>query len=97
MPNYVTLFNFTDQGIKTVKETLQRAEGAAALGKRLGGTIKEVLWTLGPYDLVALADAPDDETATAFALAIGSQGNARTLTMRAFNRDEMSRILAKLP
>jgi len=97
MPTYVALLSFTDQGIKTVKDTVQRAEAATALAKRLGGSVKEIFWTLGPYDLVATVEAPDDETATRFALAVGSQGNVRTLTMRAFGRDEMTRILAGLP
>ena len=97
MPTYVTLLNFTDQGIKTVKDTVQRVEAATALGKRLGTNLKETFWTLGPYDVVAVIEAPDDETATRFALAVGSQGNVRTLSMRAFGRDEMTRILAGLP
>ena len=97
MPTFVALLSFTDQGIKTVKDTVQRAEAATALGKRLGANIKELFWTLGPYDVVAVVEAPDDETATRFALATGSQGNVRTLTMRAFGRDEVTRILAGLP
>ena len=97
MPTFVALLSFTDQGIKTVKDTVQRAEAATALGKRLGANIKELFWTLGPYDVVAVVEAPDDETATRFLLAVGSQGNVRTLTMRAFGRDEMTRILAGLP
>ena len=97
MPTYITLLNFTDQGIRIVKDTVQRAEAATALGKRLGANLKEVFWTLGPYDVAAVVEAPDDETATRFALALGSQGNVRTLSMRAFGRDEMTRILAGLP
>jgi len=97
MPTFVALLSFTDQGIKTVKDTVQRAEAATALGKRLGANIKELFWTLGPYDVVAVVEAPDDETATRFLLAVGSQGNVRTLTMRAFGKDETTRILAGLP
>lgn len=97
MPTYVTLLNFTDQGIRSAKDTVQRAEAAAALGRKLGANIKEIFWTLGPYDAVAVVEAPDDETATRFFLATGSQGNVRTMTMRAFGKDEVTRILAGLP
>jgi uncharacterized protein with GYD domain len=62
----------------------------------MGGTIKEIFWTVGPYDLVVVADFPDDASATAFLLALGSAGNVRTTTMRAYNAEEMSQIIAKV-
>ena len=95
MPTYISLINYTDQGIKTVKDTLGRAEAAQQLASGMGGSLKEVYWTLGSYDLVAVSEAPDDETATAFALALGSQGNIRTTTLRAFDAEDMAGILAK--
>ena len=95
MPIYISLINYTDQGIKTVKDTLGRAEAAQQLASGMGGSLKEVYWTLGSYDLVAVSEAPDDETATAFALALGSQGNIRTTTLRAFDAEDMAGILAK--
>jgi uncharacterized protein with GYD domain len=61
----------------------------------LGGALKEVYWTVGPYDIVTVADFPDDEAATAFLLKLGSQGNIRTTSMRGFSRDEMARVLEK--
>jgi uncharacterized protein with GYD domain len=63
----------------------------------MGGRFKETYWTLGPYDVVAVIEAPDDETATAFALASGAQGNIRTTTMRAFDREEFQQIIDKTP
>jgi uncharacterized protein with GYD domain len=63
----------------------------------LGVRIKEIYWTLGAFDAVFTADAPDEETITAFTLSVGSLGNIRTQTMRAFSADEMNRILAKVP
>jgi uncharacterized protein with GYD domain len=95
VPVYISLINYTDQGIKTVKDTLGRAEAAQQLASGMGGNLKEVYWTLGSYDLVAVSEAPDDETATAFALALGSQGNIRTTTLRAFDAEDMAAILAK--
>ncbi len=96
MATYVSLVNYTDQGIRTVKETLDRADAAAEMMEQLGGKMKEVYWTLGPYDVVTLVEAPDDETATALALAAGSRGNVRTTTLRAFDRDEVKGIIGKI-
>jgi uncharacterized protein with GYD domain len=97
MASYIALMNFTEQGIRSVKQTTQRAEAAEALARKFGVTFKSIQWTLGAYDVVAQLEAPDDQTLTAFELAIGSQGNVRTQTLRAFTRDEVNAILAKLP
>jgi uncharacterized protein with GYD domain len=97
MPSYISLMNFTEQGIRSIKETTQRAEAAHKLAAQFGVTMKSVQWTLGAYDVVAQFDAPDDASMTAFELAIASQGNVRTQTLRAFSRDEMNAVLAKLP
>lgn len=97
MPTYVLLLSWTDQGIRSVKDTLNRAEAAAGVIDGMGGKMTQVYWTLGPYDVVAIVEAPDDETATAFAVATSSQGNIRTTTMRAFDRGEVEGILAKVP
>jgi uncharacterized protein with GYD domain len=95
MPTYISLINYTDQGIRTVKDTLGRSDAAQQLASSMGGSLNAIYWTLGSYDLVAVSEAPDDETATAFALALGSQGNVRTTTLRAFDADAMRGILAK--
>jgi uncharacterized protein with GYD domain len=95
MATYVSLISWTDQGIRAFKDTVDRAEAAQALAGKFGGTLKEIYWTLGPYDIVAISDAPDDESATAFALALSSQGNVRTTTMRAFSADETRAIVAR--
>ncbi len=95
MPIYVSLINWTEKGVADFKNAVDRAEASQQLAARVGGTVKDVYWTLGPYDIVAVSEAPDDETATAFALAVSSQGNARTTTMRAFSADEMRGIIAK--
>ncbi|KWX01419.1 GYD family protein [Carbonactinospora thermoautotrophica] len=96
MPSYVILLNWTDQGIRAFRDTLQRAQDFGALAERFGSRIKDLYWTLGPYDLVSLVEAPDDETATALALALSALGNVRTTTLRAYDREEMHAIIDKV-
>ena len=96
MPTFVALGNFTDQGIRNVKDTVKRADMVKEAAAKAGVTMKDIVWTLGACDMVVTFEAPDDAAMTAFALAIGTAGNVRTQTMRAFNRSEMSAILAKM-
>jgi uncharacterized protein with GYD domain len=96
MATYIALSNFTDQGIRSVKDTTQRADAAKEAAGRFGAKMTQIYWTQGAYDIVAVIDAPDDESATTFALALGMAGNIRTQTLRAFSKDEMNGILAKL-
>ena len=96
MPTYVTLMNWTDQGIRTAKETVQRRDQANALAEKHGASIEQVYWTVGPYDLVTIIEAPDDESATAMLLELSSAGNLRTTTLRAYGREEMSGIIQRL-
>ena len=96
MPKYVTLYNWTDEGAKTVKETVNRARAATQAAEGMGGKIETILWTIGPYDVVSVSEFPDDETGTAVSLQIASTGKIRTVTMRAFAEDEMAAIIAKM-
>lgn len=96
MATYIVLTSFTDQGLRGVKDTTKRADAVKDLARKFGVTAKEFFWTLGAYDVVVVFDAPDDATMTALGLAIGGMGNVRTQTLRAFTRDEMNGILAKL-
>ncbi len=96
MATYVSLLQFTDQGIRTVKDTTKRAEAAQAMAAKVGVKSVEILWTLGAYDLVLVGEAPDDETMTAYALSIASLGNVRTCTMRAYRAKEVATILGKM-
>jgi uncharacterized protein with GYD domain len=93
MPMYVSLINWTDQGIRNFRDTLKRADAFAELVESKGGKVREILWTIGPYDIVAVVEAPDDETYTSVALAVGSLGNVRTTSLRGFDREEMARII----
>jgi uncharacterized protein with GYD domain len=94
MANYITLINWTEQGVKAYGNTIDRAEAAAELASKFGVTVK-LLWTMGVYDLISILEAPDDESAEAFALALSSLGNVRTTTLRAFDAAEMREIVAK--
>ncbi len=96
MPTYVTLMNWTDQGIRTAKDSVQRRDQANALAEKHGARIEQVYWTVGPYDLVTIIEAPDDESATSMLLELGSAGNLRTTTLRADGREEMSGIIQRL-
>ncbi|MEQ1614334.1 MAG: GYD domain-containing protein, partial [Hyphomicrobiaceae bacterium] len=78
------------------KQSTERAEAFRQIAAKAGATVKEIYWTLGSHDIVAICDAPDDETATALSLSIASRGNVRSETLRAFTGDEMKKILAKM-
>ena len=96
MPTYVALVNWTDQGIRNVRETLDRAQKTDELAQKHGASMSQLYWTVGPHDIVAVLEAPDDESATAFLLELGSSGNVRTTTLRAYDREEMSGIIERL-
>jgi uncharacterized protein with GYD domain len=96
MPTYIALMNWTDQGIRNVSETVHRREQADALAEKHGATIEQVYWTVGPYDLVTIVEAPDDESVTTMLLELATGGNLRTTTLRAYDREEMSGILQRL-
>jgi uncharacterized protein with GYD domain len=97
MARYVSLINWTDQGIRHAKDTINRANAARQAFQAEGVHLIDVYWTVGPYDIVVIFEAPDEETATRAALALGMQGNVRTTTMRAFGEQEMGRIIQGLP
>ena len=96
MATYVLLVNFTDEGARTVKKSPDRVKAVDAEAEDLGMRIKDRYWTTGPYDLIMIAEGPNDEAVAALALRIGCHGRARTQTLRAFSADEFSRILAKV-
>lgn len=96
MATYIALCNFTDQGIRNVKDSTKRADAVKEAAKKLGVNMTQVYWTLGHYDLVTIIEAPDDKSATAFGLAVGAAGNVRTQTLRAFSKEEMNGILGKM-
>jgi uncharacterized protein with GYD domain len=96
MATFVVLGNWTDEGARTAKETVNRTEKVRQQLQRLGGEMKHVWWTMGSHDVVAVFEAPDDETATAMMVAVAGMGAVRTETLRAFDADEVTAILAKV-
>ncbi|MBO0697608.1 MAG: GYD domain-containing protein [Zavarzinella sp.] len=96
MSTYILLGNFTDQGIRNVKDTTKRAEAVRALAKKAKVTVKEMYWTLGRFDVIAILDAPDEATVAALGLSIGAAGNVRMQTLRAFTETEIGPILGKV-
>ncbi len=97
MATFISLFNFTDQGIRNVKQSPDRAEKFKEMANKVGVTVKDIYWTAGSYDLVTIVEGPDDETVTSLILSLGSLVNVRTETLRAFSGDEMKGIIAKMP
>src|SRR4051794_4974689 len=93
MATFVTTIKFTEQGIKNIQETSKRAAALKATAQKMGVQVKETYWTLGAFDGLILFDAPDDVTATALMLHLGSLGNVQTQTARAFTAAEMDQIL----
>ena len=96
MPTYVTLIQWTDQGVRNSKNTVQRARAFRDDVERRGGKLLSIYWTQGHYDIVATVEAPDDQTAMAAMLAVGGLGNVRTETLRAFNETEIESILQQV-
>jgi len=96
MANYICLIQFTDQGIQNIKDTVKRGDAAMAEAEKMGMKIVEEFWTMGAYDAVVVLEAPDDETMSAFMLKIGSLGNVKSHTLRAFRPNEMENVLAKI-
>jgi len=97
MATYIVLFSFTDRGIRNVKQLPERIKAGTAAAEKLGIKVKDRYSTMGAYDAVLIVDAPKDEAVTTWVLSIGSHGNYRTQTMRAYSADEIERILAKVP
>ena len=96
MATFIVLSSFTEQGIRNVKETINRAEAFKEMAKKRGATVKDMHWTLGSRDTVVVFEAPDDETAAALVMSVSSLGNVRSETLRAFSVDEMKKTLVKM-
>jgi uncharacterized protein with GYD domain len=97
MATYITLAHFTEQGIKNIKESPTRLDTAKQAFQAMGAELKEFYLVMGSYDMVIVAEAPDDETVAKLALAIASAGAIRTETLRAFTEDEYRKVIAALP
>ena len=96
MVTYVMLLNWTDQGIRSVKDSPKRLDGVKKLAKDLGGEVKSFYMTLGAYDAVLIVDMPNNDKLASFGLKLGSLGNMRSTTLKAFSEDDYRRIIAGL-
>jgi uncharacterized protein with GYD domain len=96
MPRYVVLIDWTEQGVRNFKDTVDRYEAANSQLEGLGVRFEDTYWTLGNHDIVSIVDAPDDESLAAGLLAVAGAGNIRTTTLRAFSADEMRGVIGKV-
>ena len=96
MATFITLWNFTDQGIRNVKDSPDRYEAFKAMAEKLGVTVKSIYYTVGQYDLVLVVEG-GDEAATAMLLKTGSLGNVRSQTLRAISMEDMRKIIGLMP
>ena len=97
MATYIVLINYTQQGIGNIKESPNRVDAGRELARTYGAEITDLYLTMGEYDLIAKVEAPSDDAMAKFALALGSRGNTRTKTLRAFTEQEFRDIIAALP
>lgn len=97
MGTYIGLINYTDQGIRNIKDSPQRAEAARKAIRDMGGDMKGLYLTMGGYDLIAILEAPSDEVIAKFVITLSAQGNVRTTTLKAFTEAEFGEIVAALP
>ena len=97
MSTYIALYKLTDQGIKDIKNGPKRFEDGVKAFEAMGGKITSFYAVMGEYDYVGIGEAPNDEVAMSFALAIGSLGNVRTTTLKAFPHEEFAKLVEKLP
>jgi uncharacterized protein with GYD domain len=96
MSHYVILANFTDQGMKAIKDSPKRAEAFKAMAAKSGVKVNSLLWTLGQHDIVVAVEASDDITATALSLSVSALGNVKTQTLKAFDAAEVAKIIDKM-
>ena len=97
MPIYVCLMKLTKKGITNIKDAPERVDGATKILEKMGGKILSFYFTMGEYDKVAIVEFPNDEMAMTMLMTIGSYGNVRTTTLKAFSKDEVANLLQKLP
>jgi uncharacterized protein with GYD domain len=97
MPTYIALIQYTEEGIKAIKESPKRLDAARKAFEKAGGKLKDFYLVMGKYDIVIVAEAPNDEAIAKVTLGIGAKGAVRTQTMRAFTEDEYRKIIGGLP
>lgn len=94
---FICSVNWTDQGIRNVKDAPKRAQAARDLAKKIGVDMKELYLTSGDTDMVAILETTNGDNVAKFAMAIGASGNVRTRTARAWTQSEMQKLISELP
>lgn len=97
MATYIALMSFTDQGVRSIKETVARTEAAKRAAKEFGVSFTSIHWTQGAYDVICELEAKDEASMMAFGMSIASLGNVRSQTLRAYTADEVKAFVAKMP
>src|SRR5437016_12658814 len=97
MPTYIALVNYTDQGIRNIKDGPKRLDAAKKMLKDMGGELKQFYLTMGAHDIVTFMEATSEETAAKFILMLSASGNVRTTTMKAFTHAEYRKLISTLP
>ena len=97
MPTFVGTLSWTDQGVRTVKDTPKRIQAARERAKKLGVEIKQVFLTTGEFDILVIAEANDGDSMAKIAMAAGAEGNVRTRTVRAWTEAEIAKLISELP
>jgi uncharacterized protein with GYD domain len=95
VPTYVVLYKFTDQGLKSIKDTVRRAKEVRAENEKRGFKVIGTYWTQGEYDIVSIVDAPSEEAMLAGLFNIAETGNVHSQTLRAYNESEMEKALSQ--
>jgi uncharacterized protein with GYD domain len=96
MARYIELLNWTEQGVKNVKDSPKRLDAARELAKKMGCEIREMYMTMGACDMVVIVEAPNDETIAKFNLTLAMGGNVRSTTLKAFSEDAYRKVIAGL-
>lgn len=96
MTRFIILGNFTEQGIKNIKDVSKRDESARRMIEEAGGKM-QLYYTLGEYDFIAIIELPKDEDIVKFLFQVGSLGNVRTKTLKAWSESEISDIASLIP
>ncbi len=94
--HYIALVKWTEQGIRTIRDVPKRVEGVRKMAQKLGGSM-QLYYTMGEYDIVSIVEMPSDEAYNKFALWLGTQGNVRTRSMKAWTSEEAAKMLAEIP
>lgn len=96
MTTYILLINWTDQGIRNVRDSAKRLDAAKKMLRDMGGSFEHFYLTMGEHDLVAICDAPDDAVLARFVLSLSMAGNVRTRTLKAFPEAAYREMIASL-